>query len=64
MKPRPPTDGPEGVDAAFLSLLVFMIIVSGQIKVTSLLHQVMTEIEQQACALVFVEDQTVFSSWP
>jgi hypothetical protein len=32
-----------------------MLTVSGQIKATRLLHYIITEMEQQACALVLVE---------
>jgi len=38
-----------------LPLRMSMVDVSGQIKATRLLHQIIKEIEQQACALVLDE---------
>ena len=60
-RPLPGLEVPTGhrraaeADTDFLSLRMSMVDVSGQIKATRLLHQIIKEIEQQACALVLDE---------
>ena len=60
-RPLPGLEVPTGhrraaeADTDFLSLRMSMVDVSGQIKDTRLLNRIITEMEQQTCALVLVE---------